>query len=300
MGRSVLLLVNREKPRVAPVVAHVRSIVEKHGAVAGELDADGESLLAAHGADLIITLGGDGTLLAQARRCVDLGLPILGVNLGRLGFLAEFDVDSLERQAPALLGSARLPIVERLMLRAHVARGGAPVFDGVALNDAVITAGPPYRMIEISLRLDGEAGPTLRGDGVIVSTPVGSTADNVAAGGPIVAPEVEAVTITPIAAHALGFRPIVAPAGCEVEMTLTRANRVEGPAGGTTLVLDGQVHAGLSAGDVVRVRRHDRRVLLVRNAEATYWGTLMGKMHWAAPPGGSDNPRESGVRRKTR
>src|SRR5690606_8901839 len=116
----------------------------------------------------------------------------------------------------------------------------------VALNDCVVTAGPPYRMIELDVYIDGEPGPTLRGDGVIVSTPIGSTAYNVSAGGPIVSPDLDSFTITPHAAHSLAFRPIVVPSSCEIDLHLRKGNDADD--GGTTLVLDGQVDTRLQSG----------------------------------------------------
>lgn len=291
MARSVLLLVNRTKPRVCDALGEIRDLLERHGTVAGELDTIGPPLTDDHGADMIMVLGGDGTLLAQARRCVDLGLPMIGVNLGTLGFLAEFDLDALKRQAPSLLGDGELELTERLLIEADVVGAdGAVAFSGLALNDAVITAGPPFRMIEIALRVDGEESATLNGDGVIVSTPVGSTGYSVSAGGPIVAPSVDAISITPIAAHSLSFRPIVVPSASTIELDLRRANRAGGNGAleggeGTTLVLDGQVLLPLEEGCRVVIRRHGRVARLVHNRETSYWATLMRKMHWAAAPG---------------
>lgn len=293
MPRSALLLVNRSKPQVRDALAEVRSIIQVHGRIADELDTAGEPVTDPRGADLIMVLGGDGSLLSQARRCVDLCLPLLGVNLGNLGFLAEFDVPALRDQAAALLGDGPLEILERMLISASVHRAAdsaAPaVFAGVAMNDCVITAGPPYRMIEVALSIDGETGPVFRGDGVIVSTPIGSTAYSVSAGGPIVSPGVAALTVTPIAAHSLAFRPIVVQGENEIDLHIRRANSGWSGGGpeGTTLVLDGQVHFGLRAGDRVVVRRDPRPVRLVHNPRTTYWQTLLRKMHWAATPGGN-------------
>ncbi len=289
MGRSVLLLVNREKPGAVKAVDEVRGLIDApgRGRLAGEFDANGDpiSLPAGTSADLIMVLGGDGTLLAQARRCVHLGLPMMGVNFGNLGFLAEFDLEALRRQADALLGDQPLTLSERMMIRAEVAGKGAKKarFSGLALNDCAVTAGPPFRMITLDLRIDGEAGPSLRGDGVIVSTPIGSTAYNVSAGGPIVSPDLDSLTITPIAAHSLAFRPIVIAAKSAVTLEVTEAN--EGDGGGTTLVLDGQVQTRLREGDLITMRRYERSLRLVHNPETSYWRTLLRKLHWAAAPG---------------
>lgn len=296
MKRSVLLIVNRSKPAVVATLPEIRGLIERHATLAAEIDIAGEPLQSAHGADLIMVLGGDGTLLAQARRTIDLGIPLLGVNLGKLGFLAEFDLAALRAQAPTLLGGGNMDCQERLALMVEVLPPGSavPAFRGLAMNDCVVTAGPPFRMIEIGLSIGHEAGPTLVGDGVIVATPSGSTAYSVSAGGPIVAPEVESLTITPLAAHSLAFRPIVVGIDGGVDLSIRRANSRRAAtastpalADGTTLVLDGQVLWPLGGGERVTIRRHHHAVRLVRNPAVSYWKTLIQKMHWAQTPGGA-------------
>lgn len=293
MARSVLLLVNRSKPRVCAALDEVRALLSKHGRIAAEMDSgDPDRLTDAQGADLVMVLGGDGTLLGEARRCIDLGLPLIGVNLGTLGFLAEFDLETLRRDAARLLGDAPLELHQRMLLSVEVfAKGAAKAsVSDIALNDVVITAGPPYRMIRIDLRIDGNEGATLNGDGVIVSTPVGSTGYSVSSGGPIISPNVEAISVTPIAAHSLAFRPIVVNRDAQIELLLRRANHADEDdkkrgLAGTTLVLDGQVSAPLETGARVIVRREERVARLVHNPRVSYWATLTRKMHWAMAPG---------------
>jgi NAD+ kinase len=225
-----------------------------------------------------VVLGGDGTLLSQARRLLDRDLPLVGVNFGRLGFLAEFDWESLQRHAAVVFGPSP-PVPERMILSAEVQEpGGAVTHRGVAINDCVVTAGLPFRMIELALTIDGSPGPALRGDGVIVSTPVGSTAYNVSAGGPIVDPRLDATIVTPLAAHSLAFRPFVLTPDCVLRVRVTRGNE------GTSLVLDGQVHVCLGTGQTVQIRRDGRRVRFVTNPATSYWQILLDKMRWAAPP----------------
>lgn len=290
--RSVLLLVNRAKPDVEAALPEIRTLIAQTGRVVHELDAaeDAGPITEARGADLVVVLGGDGTLLSQSRRCATLGLPLLGVNLGKLGFMAEFDLPDLRREAPALFDGRPLPLEERFLVRAEVYASddaahlepAVPSFSGEALNDCVITAGPPYRMISVALSIDGHPGPTVTGDGLIVSTPIGSTAYNVSAGGAILAPGVDAMTLTPIAAHSLSFRPIVVPGSSTIRASMLRVN--DGPDGGTTLVLDGQVLQRLRRGELVVVRKHRHPVRFVRNVMGNYWSTLIQKMQWATPP----------------
>lgn len=317
MPRAVLLLVNQSKPAVVDALPSIRALVARHGRLAGELDVNHTPLELDQlpvRPDLIMVLGGDGTLLSQARRCVNLGIPLIGVNLGKLGFMAEFDVTALERHAPALLGNGRLDLADRTMIDVEVHRPMStpagtpdmPNFIAVALNDCVITAGPPYRMIEIGLRLGNVEGPILRGDGVIVSTPVGSTGYSVSAGGPIVSPELDSLAITPIAAHSLSFRPIVVSSRTPIELTIIRSNPVRNaglwaggattstdqpPPMGTTLVLDGQVLRPVTEGERVVLKGHDRPIRLVRNPDSNYWQTLVRKLHWARPPGATGGGR---------
>ena len=282
MGRSVLLVVNRDKPEADAAAQRIERTIARHGRLVATIDTD-DAPPDGSGVDLIVVLGGDGTLLSESRRTTALNAPLLGVNFGKLGFMAEFDESALTDQAAELFGSGTLQFRDARLLQVTVTRGGDRCFDGTALNEAVVTAGPPYRMIELCLRIDGRTGPIVSGDGLIVSTPLGSTAYNLSAGGPIIAPGVDAMAITPIAAHTLAFRPIAVPGSSVVELELLRVNS-DGNGEGTTLVLDGQLHEPLREGDRVRVARHGRTVRLVQNPRTGYWSTLTNKLNWAARP----------------
>ncbi len=288
MPRRVLLMVNRSKPDAVAATDEVRSLITRHGSHVHEIEANhaGPILSDAQGADLIVILGGDGTLISQSRRAANLNVPILGVNMGKLGFLAEYDLASLREQAVYLFSDATLPTREVHMIRAEVFGAGEsrPRFSDAGLNECVVTAGPPYRMISLSIRIDDQEGPSVTGDGLIISTPTGSTAYNVAAGGPIVAPEVDAFVITPLAAHTLAFRPVVVPSRSRIEFTMIRVNAGEGGAMGTGLTLDGQITAPLRAGDRILFTRDERPIRFVRNPLGGYWRTLIDKLRWAAAP----------------
>jgi len=289
--RRALLVVNPEKQNAVDALDRAKAAIERHGELAGVCEGSEVCAEDAAGADLVVALGGDGTILSLSRRLLDSGRPLLGVNFGRLGFLAEYDLESFAAQAPAIFdGSRELPISHRPVIEARVEdERGAPRGEGCALNEAAVTAGPPFRTIEVALSIGGEIGPTARGDGVLVATPFGSTAYNASAGGPIIVPGAEVLAVTPIAAHSLAFRPIVAPREDEVALRMVRTNRTEH--GGTTLVLDGQEQISLSTGDVVRLRLGDRTAPLVRNPAWSYWRTLMDKLHWGAPPTNSSGDR---------
>jgi len=279
----VVLLSNTSKPAVVDALATFRPWLSQRAEIVLDTDSRAEKKIDAERVDLVIVLGGDGTLLAQARRAVDLGAPIVGVNLGKLGFLAEFSLDELKAQWDLVSGN-RCPIDERVMIDATVfAPGGdEPTFRSLAMNDCVITAGPPYRMIELELTIGPDrrksGGTVFGGDGVIVATPTGSTAYNASAGGPIVAPDVEAIVVTPICPQSLAFRSILAHGNDEVAIKLHQANQ------GTTLVIDGQVQHPMETGSVLRIRTYDKRIRLVTNPAVGYWKRLAKKMHWAARP----------------
>ena len=283
MPRPVLLVVNRSKPDAAAAAGEVRALIEKSGRLVAEREATADERQMPP-AELVVVLGGDGTLLSQSRRLVGLDTPVLGVNFGKLGFMAEFDMASLRRHAAGLFGAGELR-VRQLPLLDVVVEGSSGVMrcEGLCLNEAVVTSGPPYRMITLALSIDGNAGPEISGDGLIVCTPQGSTAYNLSAGGPIVAPGVEAMIITPIAAHTLSFRPIAVPLSAAIELEVLRANS---PASGqgTTLVLDGQVQHLLERGDRIRVARDAHTVRFVQNPDQVYWTTLAQKLHWGASP----------------
>lgn len=275
----VLLLANHSRPHVATLLDDVRAMIERHAIIAAEQETNGNALGDDIKADLAVVLGGDGTLLAQARRVIEREMPLVGVNFGRLGFLAAFDWESLQQHAEVIFGE-NPPILEHLVQYVEVlSEDAAVIHRDIAINDCVVTAGRPFRMIELQLSVDDDEGPSLTGDGAIVSTPIGSTAYNVSAGGPIVHPTLDAMIITPIAAHSLAFRPIVVNADSSVSIEIVRANP------GTSLVLDGRITVPLKVGQRVRVTRHrHRRARFVTNPSSTYWRILLEKMRWAAPP----------------
>lgn len=290
MGRRVVLVVNRRKADAGRAEEAVRGAMREHGAELVEtIDSDSghdESPPPREPFDLIVVLGGDGTLLGSARR-FETGayadVPLIGINIGKVGFLSQLELEGLPGISAALFGVGELPVrtLPRLLARVHAEDGG--VRETVtAINDVVVSAGPPFRMIGFNLLLGGSDGPSVSGDGLIASTPVGSTAYNVAAGGPIVTPGVDAYTLTPIAAHSLSFRPIVMPGEVETELSLDSVNE------GTTLVADGQVHVPLRAGDrVVWSMRGPGAQFVALDGppyREDYWVTLRRKMRWAERP----------------
>ncbi|MEO8681038.1 MAG: NAD(+)/NADH kinase [Vicinamibacterales bacterium] len=229
-------------------------------------------------ADLVLVLGGDGTLLAMADIIAqsDRDLPILGVNFGSLGFLTEVTRPEIYASLEAVL-EGRATHDTRMMLRATAQRaGGATTL--VALNDIVFTRTALSRMIELAVSVGGQFVSAVKADGLIVATPTGSTAYNLAAGGPIVHPSMNAIVLTPIAPHTLTNRPIVIPAEREVRVVMSSSN-----AGNEVYVtFDGQTGFGMQEGDEVIIARAPRPLRLVRASGRSYFEVLREKLKWNA------------------
>jgi NAD+ kinase len=230
--------------------------------------------------DLIVVLGGDGTLLSVARLVDGLDVPILGVNLGGLGFLTATTLEALFPTLEAVL-RGDYAVEERLVLVASLAGrprgGGRPSGAGteqLALNDVVVAKGAPGRLIDLEVRADGEPMTAYRADGLIIATPTGSTAYNLSAAGPILFPTMDAVVLTPICSHTLTNRPIVLPASVRLEVTL----QTEAP--DVVLSVDGQAGPPVTAADVVRVRRAASRIRLIRDPRKSYFEVLRAKLKW--------------------
>ena len=227
--------------------------------------------------DFAVVFGGDGSIISAARQLSKMNVPVIGVNLGKLGFLAEFSVNELKEYfAGITLGKAK--IEKRMMLECRVFSGGDERFSSAAINDVFITAGPPFSMIELKVSVDGQPLAGCVSDGLVISTPTGSTAYNLSAGGPIISGKVEAMVITPLCPHSLSFRPIVINADSKVEVFGVRVNE------GTTVSIDGQVSCKLSVDDIVRVERDAGDFLVVNNPLRTQWDTLATKLSWAEKP----------------
>ena len=243
-------------------------------AAAGRKVADKPALVAA--VDLLVVLGGDGTLLsvADCAGAAGVDVPILGVNFGGLGFLTEATLPELYPSLEAALGGAA-PVEERMMLRATTIRRGQALPDHLALNDVVITKAARARMTDLSVFVGDEFVTRVKADGLIVATPTGSTAYNLAAGGPIVQPVVDAIVLTPIAPHMLTNRPIVIPASSVVRVQPMMAERDE-----LYVTFDGQAGYQLEAGDEVRIRCAERRVRLLRPSSRSYFEVLRQKLKW--------------------
>jgi len=224
-------------------------------------------------AEMILVLGGDGTLLSVARLVGDHKVPILGVNLGGLGFLTEIALEELYRVLERVI-QGDFTTDERVVLNASVIRKGKGVAEFPVLNDAVINKGALARIIDMETTINGEYVTTFKSDGLIISTPTGSTAYNLSAGGPIVYPSLHCIILTPICPHTLTNRPIVVPDEVEIRSTLkTRQQEV-------MLTLDGQQGFPLEVEDVVEVKKAAVGILLIKSPYRHYFEVLREKLKW--------------------
>jgi NAD+ kinase len=222
--------------------------------------------------DALIVLGGDGTLLSMARAVGDLGVPMLGVNLGGLGFLTATTLDEMLPALEALL-AGDMAVEERMVLGARLVRGGQVTGEYLALNDVVITKSAMSRIIDLLVSVDGRHATAYRADGLIISTPTGSTAYNLSAGGPILFPTMDAVVLTPIAPHTLSNRPIVLPGAQRIDVTLRVDQEV-------MLTMDGQVGVPLRERDVVEIQKARARIRLMRFETRDFFSVLRAKLKW--------------------
>jgi len=223
--------------------------------------------------DLILVLGGDGTLLSVARSTGTRQVPILGVNLGRLGFLTEVNIDEIYPALEKMLGG-ELEVVSRMRLEVVARRGERELGRFHALNDAVITKTALSRMIDLDAFADGVKVTTYHADGLILSTPTGSTAYSLSAGGPLLVPGLEAIVLTPICPHSLTQRPLVVPQAAEVEII------VRDPGGEIALTVDGQSGVELEDGDSVSVHRSPYPVAIVSSPFRNRFQILQEKLRW--------------------
>jgi len=223
-------------------------------------------------ADLAIVLGGDGTMLNVARVLADYDIAVVGVNQGRLGFLTDVSVDTMEETLVEIL-AGQFTSENRFLLDATVEREGEAVFHGRAFNDVVVSKGATGRLIETEVFIDGQFVYSQHSDGLVIASPTGSTAYALSAGGPILHPTLEAMVLVPICPHTLSNRPIAVHSHAEVEVLVIHADDCNAH-------FDGQRRIELKPGDRVRVRRSDNSLLLLRPPGHSYYDMLRQKLHW--------------------
>ncbi len=223
--------------------------------------------------DLLIVLGGDGSILQAARQMGTKQTPVLGVNCGRLGFLAALSPDDFLAVWPDVCCGG-FDIVEHLMLTTTLIRANEVIAEQLALNEAAILGGPPYEIMEIDLYADGDLATRYRCDGLIIATPIGSTAHNLSVGGPILRRSLQAVVISPISPHTLTYRPLVDSSETTFELRVTKPNV------STSIVVDGRILGQLRAEDRVRIRRADTTFKMLSVAGQNDYRALREKLGW--------------------
>ena len=226
--------------------------------------------------DVLVAMGGDGTILASARSVGSIGTPILGINLGSLGFLTQQTAKELVPALDAIV-SGQFKTEERILLKASIA-GRAPLEMPYALNDIVLDHGGTTRVLDINLRINGEDVVTYIADGLIIATPTGSTAYNLAVGGPIVCPNLDAMIASPIAAFSLTTRPMILSGHDRLELTVITPGRK------ALLTLDGQVDIEVLESEKVMVERADFSARFIVFPENSYYKLLRSKLHWGVSP----------------
>jgi NAD+ kinase len=275
-AKRVLLTGNIDREAVRSVVEELRPLVSRHARVV-ESDLECARPMPEGEVDLALVVGGDGAILRAARCLGPAGIPCVGVNIGRLGYLAGFMAGELPEALPDILeGGGRR--VRRMMLRVEIDKRDGHHPRETALNDVVVGTGASHRMVGVTVEVDHQPVATYRGDGVIVSTPTGSTAYNLASGGPILSSGLDAAVITPICPHMLTHRAIVIDA--ETPITL----RPTGEQPESTCIIDGQTVVPMVAGDVVHIGKAPHRFILVENPRRSAFETLSEKLHWAHGP----------------
>ena len=251
--------------RLRPVIQQYFEIVEE--------DLNDHARVCNHDADMAIVMGGDGSILRAARAMGQEQLPVLGVNLGKLGFLADIQPDQLESSLQKIT-EGKYRTIDHLMMRCQVFEEDQLICDETGLNEAAILGGPPFSIQQIDLYVDQEFSTSYRCDGLIVSTPIGSTAHNLSAGGPILRKNLQAFVISPISPHTLTMRPMVDTADRVYEIVVTEPND------STCAVLDGQVLASLDNRHRVRIQRAESVFRLIEIEGKGYYRTLREKLGW--------------------
>lgn len=257
--------VRSELKRLRPAIARHAEIIEEDLEFQYDFQ-DGDH-------DLVIVLGGDGSILQAARQMGQRQTPVLGINCGRLGFMADLSPDDFLNTWPGLCSGA-FEIVDHLMLRTSLIQEGKVSAVQLALNEAAVLGGPPYRILDIDLYADGHLATRYRCDGLIVATPVGSTAHNLSAGGPILRRHLQAIVISPISPHTLTYRPLVDSSHTSLELTVSE------PSESTSIVVDGRILGPIMPGDLVKIERAEEtfQMLLVRGRDE--YRVLRDKLGW--------------------
>ncbi len=273
----MLVVTRDDSERVQRIVGELQALLPNEPMLQ-LIDVTGTEDVDPHGSfELVVVLGGDGTILRTCRKLGQRQRPILGVNLGRLGFLAELSPLEFQQHLPLIVRRG-YKIIDHLMFECRLLHPDGTVETDVGLNEAAVLSAGSLQLVQIDLAIDGERVATYSGDGLIISTPVGSTAHNLAAGGPILKHDLQAFVITPVCPHTLTIRPLVDRADCVYTLSLPEA------ADGVMLVVDGQIKRPVYAGDRIEIRRAPVSFQLARLPSCSFYGTLHDKLGWGGQP----------------
>jgi NAD+ kinase len=277
VGGKVLILRNPDRQAAAKQVQELMDWFEQRVTVVGVQSTTAALSPEEASADLAVVFGGDGTLLAAARQLCRCDMPILGVNMGKLGFLAEFNVQHMQKHLLDALGG-KIPSTRRMMLHVRVLNCSKHTFESPAMNDVAISAGPNFRMIDLCVSQAQSRIAQYLGDGLIVSTPTGSTGYSMSAGGPVLDPTLDAVAITPVAPHLLSVRPMVVGSEEPIRIVANQVNE------GSAVIVDGQVSSSLCNGDTIEVSRLASPVRILTHPGRSFFDTLSSKLKWGISP----------------
>lgn len=275
--KNVIIIGNGEKEKIQE---KARELKECIGEICNITEVDLENTLSLEDAeaDLVITLGGDGAVLRTTHRMGSNQMPLLGVNLGKLGFLSTIESDEIDSVLPNLL-SSDLRITERSRLICRLSQEDEDDVLYSSLNDAVITRGGISRMVSMDVRVNQHELANFSGDGLIISTPTGSTAHNLSAGGPVMDPELKAFVITPLAPHTLSLRPYVVSGQKTIQVQINKSPEK------AVLTADGQLFHEVQSGDQLTIQTADNPAQLVTLPDRSFYATLNKKLNWGSSPG---------------
>lgn len=274
--KKVLIIGDTRKVRIKNTLEELDSWLKKRANAVPMDIARAEKAGPLEG-DFAITLGGDGTFLRVSRLVSPYGIPVIGVHLGLFGFLAELTPEDMHSHLDKVLRD-EYKLDARMLLSCRLERNGKVVKESLGVNDAVISRASLSRLVSVKLYIDEEDVTTYSSDGLIVSTPLGSTAHSLSAGGPILSPGVDAFVISPICPHTLTNRPLVISGGARLKM------EVGSEGAGTGLTVDGQVYEELVPGDVIKVERSDTRLKLLDTGIRSFYAVLREKLSWGGSP----------------
>jgi len=274
--KKIILLGDISKKKIRETITELEPLFRKKSHLS-VIDISDENELKNVSADLVFVFGGDGTILSASRKLNDKQIPLIGVHLGKFGFLAELTLqdinDSLER-----ICAGEYVVSQRMLLTCKVIRSKQVINETVGLNDAVISRTSLSRLISIKLYVNEKIVTTYSCDGLIVSTPAGTTAHSLSAGGPIVTPDMEAFAITPICPHTLSNRPLVVSGSSKIEMEQISESK------GVGLTVDGQVYFEVKAGDRVVIEKAEKKLQLIDTQTRTFYDVLREKLNWRGQP----------------